>query len=227
MDTRPRVWNSAHVVQQATHLSERERLVGFHGSSARVHEGDVVFFRLDGLKRPTVKRKILEQVKEKRLDFLARQQLRRGVEHPFSFLVFQMEPEGFEPFVVGIDHRRLPSIQFKLERCKSLLRFPCLSAVAKPLVSNAFVKGVLVHQEQFALCLNQDVRVGKLSQRFHGRKLVEHAIKRGFCCRGLRLACTSVAVEMTFCGGQVLRDGFTFKIRENGLTQWRGRNRAR
>jgi len=76
VNTSPRVGDSTHIVQKATHFGKRKRLVGFHGPSARIHESDVVLFRFNGLKRPTVEGKVLEEVEEKRLHFLARKQLR-------------------------------------------------------------------------------------------------------------------------------------------------------
>ena len=72
----PRVRNSSHVIEQATHLRKGQRFVGLDRSSTGVHERDVVFLRLEGFQRTTVSGKVLKKVEEERTDLLAVQQLR-------------------------------------------------------------------------------------------------------------------------------------------------------
>ena len=76
MHASPGVWNSSHVLEQASHLRKRQWFVGLDRSPAGVHECDVVFLRFDGFQRTTVLGKVLKEVEEERTHFLAVQQLR-------------------------------------------------------------------------------------------------------------------------------------------------------
>ncbi len=78
------------------------------------------------------------------------------------------------------------------------MRFPCLSTVPEPFVSNPFVEGVLVDEQQLVFSLNQNVGVGKLCQRFHVWKVVEFTLKRLLIAGARRVATTCVAMQIPF-----------------------------
>ena len=82
MNTRPRIWNAAHIVEKPAHLSQRQGLIGLDGSTTGVHEGDVVFLGLDGFQRPALLGQILEQVKEERAEFIPLEQAWGGRQGP-------------------------------------------------------------------------------------------------------------------------------------------------
>ena len=194
----PRVWNPSHVIQKSSHFREGERVVGLHGPPAGVHERNVVLLSLEGFERPAVQSQILEQVQEKRSDFLTVEQLWRRSQTPRSVGVVEMETEFVQSTVMGVNQSGLASIEVEFKRLESRLWFPRLPSMAKTLVPDALVKGVLVNEQQFILGLHQNVRVGELCQRFHVRQVVEFAFQGSFFARTNRRSTSGMTVQVAF-----------------------------
>jgi hypothetical protein len=62
MHTSPWVWNVTHVIEETTHFSNAQLIIGFHSTSASVEEGKVIFSTFNRFKRSPVFTYILQKV---------------------------------------------------------------------------------------------------------------------------------------------------------------------
>ena len=130
-----------------------------------------------------------------------------------------MEPELVQAFLVRINQGRLARIQAELEGCQSLLWLPRLPAVPQAFIPNSFVESVLVDEKEFILCLDKNVRIRKLSKRFHVRQFVEFTVEGGLFAWTTGVAQACMAVQISLGRGECRRHRFFWKVGEHGLTQ--------
>ena len=109
-----------------------------------------------------------------------------------------METQLIQPGMMGINQGRLPCVKVKIERGKACLGLPCLSSMSKPLVPYPFVESMLVDEQQLIPCLDQNVRVGKLSKRLHVRQVVQFPLKRLFVAGTALVPLSGVPVKVAF-----------------------------
>ena len=124
-----------------------------------------------------------------------------------------------QTLVVGVDKGGLTRVQVEVKGRQSLLRLPCLAAVSEPFVSNALVKSVLGDENQLVLCLNENLGICELSERFHVRQFVELAGQGFLVARTTRVTRTSGAMKGAFSGGKGRCHRFFWKIGQNSLAQ--------
>lgn len=130
-----------------------------------------------------------------------------------------METQLIQSGMMGINQGRLPCVEVKVERGKACLGLPCLPSMSKTLVPYPFVESVLVDEQQLIPCLNQNVRVSKLSKRLHVRQVVQFPLKRLFVSGTALVPLSGVSVKVSFGRRQGCSDRLLILAGEQGLPQ--------